>query len=213
MLKTCRPILLALLVTLVAGVPAPVLAQDTVPPDGTSADNNSFADQFFVARRTDPRTKQKSIELLGSGIIWFLLLLSVTSIGLIGTTAMANQRKTILPPALVAQSRRMITEGRYRDLIDVLSHDESYFGRLMHEALKEANHGFSALVRRLEQAADEPAIKIKTEGRDAAKAWHWGDNEDATRHFLDLMQDPANFPREVERQLGQSTDTDESSIN
>ncbi len=109
--------------------------------------------------------------------------------------------------------------------VDSLGADESHGYALSHDeklaAMREALLAFgtadaqevSATVRMLEQAADEPAIKIKTEGRDAAKAWHWGDNEDATRHFLDLMQDPANFPREVERQLGQSTDTDESSIN
>jgi biopolymer transport protein ExbB len=95
--------------------------------------------------------------VLGSAIIWFLLLLSVLSIGLIGTTAMANQRKSLVPPATVEQVRRMMTDGRYREALDFVSRDESYFGVLLHAALKEANHGFAAIIRRLEQTAEEMA--------------------------------------------------------
>lgn len=64
-----------------------------------------------------------------------------------------------------------------------------------------------ATVRLLVRSADEAAVNIKNAGKDAAIAWDWGDNDEATRHFSELMKNPANFPRHVEQRL-QSPDQD-----
>ncbi|MCZ6559397.1 MAG: hypothetical protein O6931_00715 [Gammaproteobacteria bacterium] len=58
-----------------------------------------------------------------------------------------------------------------------------------------------ATVKLLERSADEAAIAIKLAGHDAATAWAWGENEEATQRFVSLLEDPANFPREVEQVL------------
>ncbi len=57
----------------------------------------------------------------------------------------------------------------------------------------------TSTVNTLNLAADEPALNIRREGREAAQEWNWGENEAATSRFFDLMQDPDNFPRRVER--------------
>ena len=127
-----------------------------VDPDtaGGIGNGGSFADQFFIARKTNPGG-EKSIEILGSLIIWFLLCLSVLSIGLIGNSVLANQRRSIVPPALVAQVRRLLSGGRYREVLDVTTGDQSFFGQVLSAALREANHGYSAVIRSLEETSDE----------------------------------------------------------
>ncbi len=115
----------------------------------------SFADKFFIARKTDPRSKEKSVEVLGSLIIWFLLGLSVVSIGLIGNSAMANRRAAIVPSQLIDEVRRLLSAGRYRELMELARGDESFFGQVLQAALEEANHGFAATIRRLQQTSHE----------------------------------------------------------
>jgi len=120
----------------------PALAQD--------ATDRSFAAAFFVSRKAD-----QSLEILGSLIIWFLLLLSLLSIGLIGMMAVTNQRKSIAPPGVLAEVNGLLGSGKYREALELTSKDESFFSRIMHAALKDAPHGFAALTRTLEQTAEE----------------------------------------------------------
>ena len=61
-----------------------------------------------------------------------------------------------------------------------------------------SNEQVIATIRMLQRAHDDAALKIKQSGADAARDWKWGTNEAATRRFLELMDDPKNFPREVE---------------
>ena len=58
-----------------------------------------------------------------------------------------------------------------------------------------------ATVKLLERSADDAALAIKSAGREAAIDWAWGENDEATGRFGDLLEDPANFPREVEQVL------------
>ncbi len=147
--KLLLPILGAIVILALAG---PAAAQD----GSTFADQDgtTFADQFFIARKTNAGG-EKSVEVLGSLIIWFLLLLSVVSIGLIGNMALTNQRKTIVSAETVAQVRRLLESGEYRQALDLAQRDGSFFGQIMRAALSEASHGFAAVIRALEQTSDE----------------------------------------------------------
>jgi len=150
------------LVILLAGQDSQVAAQDGVgeqePPRAGQAapadENRSFAAAFFISRRTGPDGRQ-SVEWLGSIIIWFLLTLSVLSIGLIGMMAATNQRKSIAPPGVIDEVRNMLLGGKFREALELTRNDESHFSQIMHAALREANHGFSAVIRSLEQTSDE----------------------------------------------------------
>lgn len=143
-------VLFALLIIVPA--PAPAVAQDGAQP----AADQSFAGQFFIARKTDPG-RENRVEILGSLIIWFLLVLSILSIGLIGNLAMTNQRKTIVPAGVVEEARKLLASGDYRGALEVTARDESDFSRILHAALNEASNGFAAVIRSLEQTADELA--------------------------------------------------------
>lgn len=58
-----------------------------------------------------------------------------------------------------------------------------------------------AKVNVLDRSADDAALAIKSAGREAAIDWAWGENDRATEKFAALLEDPANFPREVEQVL------------
>jgi len=138
-----------------------VIAQAEAGAAGSSAatsGSGSFGSAFFVSRRMVPGSDELQLELLGSAIIWSLLLLSMVSIGMIGYMTMTNQRGTILPGALVEETRRLIESGDYQAAARALARDESFFGRVMTAALGEAPYGYSAMVRHLQEMADELVI-------------------------------------------------------
>ena len=115
-------------------------------------DGRSFADAFFVSRRADG-----SLEVLGSAVTWLLLVLSVVGIGVAVHMALANRRSNVLPPDLVQRVEDGIRKKRFRYAIEQVSRDSSYFGRVLHGAFREAKFGFPAMMRALEQTADELA--------------------------------------------------------
>jgi biopolymer transport protein ExbB len=121
---------------------------------GQAAPQRSFSEAFFIARKMDP-SGEKSVEMIGSLIIWFLLLLSVLSLGLIGHMALANQRRSIVPKGVVEEVRRLIAAGKYREALELSGRDESFFSQVLRAGLSEASHGFAAVIRRLELTADE----------------------------------------------------------
>ena len=127
-----------------------VQAFTAAPPVDAGPVEQSFASAFFLSRNAD-----NSLELLGSLIIWLLLVLSVVSIGLIISMAMGNQRKTILPEGVVEVVRTHLASGRYADAIEVTEKEDSFFSRIMHAGMKQSPHGYGAIIRGLEQTADE----------------------------------------------------------
>lgn len=127
-------------------------------PAGESVERDSLAARFFISRYTDP-AGETSVEMLGSFIIWFLLVLSALSIGFMGMMAVTNQRKSIVPSSIVEQVRQHLMSGRFREALDLTRADQSHFSQVMHAALREANHGFSAVIRSLEQTGDELTTK------------------------------------------------------
>lgn len=121
---------------------APVFAQGDAPAKPAET---SFAAAFFISRGS----------FLGTAIIWFLLALSIFSVGLMGYMWVINRRVHILPEGLAERSRQLIQTQQYRELLGLLSADVSYFGQVLASALHESSHGFGSMIRALEQAADE----------------------------------------------------------
>jgi len=151
-------LLLLLMLVMVLAATAPGTAQDISPVAAESTAQQSFASHFFIARKTDA-DRGTHVEILGSLIIWFLLVLSVLSISLIGSLAVSNQRKTIVPAAIVDEARRLLAAGEYRAALNLATRDPSDFSRILRAALKDASHGFAAVIRSLEQTADELATE------------------------------------------------------
>ena len=92
-----RSSLILLLLLIVAAVPSAAQEPDVfdigeqTEQVADTRSESSFGSQFFISTRFQPGSDEKEIEILGSVLIWFLLLLSAGSIGLIGMMAMTNQ--------------------------------------------------------------------------------------------------------------------------
>jgi len=113
---------------------------------------STFGEAFFISKRNDG-----SVEVLGSAVTWLLLLMSVSSIGLMVHLALANRRATVLPDDLVKNIRKSIKKEQFQSAIAFASKDNSYLGRILVAAFLEAKFGFPAMMRALEQTADERA--------------------------------------------------------
>ena len=135
-------------------IAAPVLAQTGVanPPTGTSS-TESFLEAFFLSRVTHANG-EKSIDFIGTSLLWILLTLSMVNLGLIGYLTLMNQRKSIAPEGVVAEVKKLLAAGDYRQALELTRRDDSYFSTIMHSGLNEASHGFTAVMRTLEQKAD-----------------------------------------------------------
>jgi len=159
-MPTRLTVLLCIVLVAAIGSLAPMASGQTPTPDANrtaavqDAAGQSFAKQFFISNRTDVRG-ETSVEILGSAIIWFLLLLSAASIGLIGMMAMTNQRKSIVPPGVIEEVRVLVGNGKFREALELTRAEASFFSQIMHAGLREASHGFSAVIRNMEQTSDE----------------------------------------------------------
>ncbi len=153
MLHRLLPCLLLAMATLFFA-PGVVMGQgdDSTTPAAGAEDQavSGVASRFLISRKTGG-----GIEILGTFIIWLLIVLSMLGIGLIGMMVLTNQRKSILPPAVVAEARQLIATGKFRELLTLSENEPSYFSQVLHGALKESSHGFSAMIRALEQTSDE----------------------------------------------------------
>ncbi len=114
--------------------------------------SHSFAEAFFVSRRSDG-----SIEYLGSGVTWLLLAMSIGAIGMMIYMFLANRKPSVVPSALIEEIEKRIKKKDFRSIVELTSEDQTYLGKILHAAFREAKFGFPAMMRALEQTADELA--------------------------------------------------------
>ena len=115
----------------------------------------SLFEAFFIQRRADTG----ELEVLGTGIIWLLLLLSAVSVGLIGSVALANRRSGILPDDVYEDVRDRLESNDHAGAERVCEEDGSFFAAVMSGALYEARSGFVPMVRALEQTSEELTLR------------------------------------------------------
>jgi biopolymer transport protein ExbB len=125
----------------------------TVEPTVEDTQTDSFAAAFFMAYSIDS-TGKRSIEVFGTAIIWTLLLMSMTNLGLIGYLSLTNLRKSFVPAGVLTEVRRLMGAGDFPQILELTRTDKSYFSQVLHAGLKEANHGLGAMVRAVEQSSD-----------------------------------------------------------
>ncbi len=121
----------------------------------TSSQSTSFAQAFFIQHDA----RDGSIEWLGSLIIWFLLALSLSSLGLLAAMSLTNRRQDIMPDETHDRAASLLADGKTDEVVALLQQDDSYFASVLLEALAESEHGVEAMRRALDNAADEFAMK------------------------------------------------------
>lgn len=129
------------------------LAQGEADPSAAAPEAESFAKTFFVSRATHA-DGSVGIDIVGSLLLWTLLILSMVNVGLIGYLAMINQRKSIVPAGVVTEVRKLIAAGDFRRALEITGKDESFFSRVMHAGLTQGSNGLGAVIRAAEQTAE-----------------------------------------------------------
>ena len=139
-------------------LPIALIAAGTIAGSafGQEQESTSFAEAFFISHSTDA-SGTRSIEWLGSLVIWTLMITSVASVGLIGQLAFAFKLERLVPPSIVARTNDYLGTGRFREALTMLSEpgSESDFSTMIKAALERASGGHTAMEAGLEVAATE----------------------------------------------------------
>ncbi len=117
---------------------APAMAQDT-----TTSGGKSVFLMFFY-----------SGDILGTAIIWLLVLMSMATMGFVIMLLITYRRSAVVPDEVSMELEAMLQEKRYREAIEFSSNDPSYLGKLVASGLSEASNGYGAMERSIEETAD-----------------------------------------------------------
>jgi len=139
----------ALTVIMLMWFALPALAQETQV-------ETNFFEMFFMSRNQN--TGQ--IQIFGTSIIWFLVLLSFVTFGLAGMFVMKYRRGTLIPEEVKFQLEAMLNEKRYREAIEFADSDPSYIAALVSSALNEATAGYPSMERAIEETADMETSRL-----------------------------------------------------
>lgn len=93
-------------------------------------------------------------DVLGTLMIWVILLMSAVSVSLIIRFGLQFRRSMLVPETTRVEIESLIAEKKYRDAIEYAQNDPSYLGRLTSAALTEAANGYGAMERAIEESGD-----------------------------------------------------------
>ncbi len=93
-------------------------------------------------------------DLIGSAIIWLLLLMSALSLGYALSLMLRYRRNVVLPQKTREEIEVLLAEKCYREAIDYAHGDPSFLGQLVSAALGEAGLGFEAMQRAVAEEGD-----------------------------------------------------------
>lgn len=91
----------------------------------------------------------------GGGIGYVIILLSVVMVALAIKAFIEIRRTTILPEVPRSQIQSFFESRQYKDAIEMAGGEPSFFSYIVHAALAEAPHGYPAMERAMEEAAEE----------------------------------------------------------
>ncbi len=96
----------------------------------------------------------------GGVIGWLIILIDVASWAIIIEHFISIRRTNILPDPVREQVGQMVEGKQYREVIDYTSAEPSMLSYLLHQSLTEAAHGYAAMERAMEEAAEERTTKL-----------------------------------------------------
>jgi len=97
----------------------------------------------------------------GGGVIGAVLwLMSIAMVAIVVEYFIAIRRTNIIPEMVHGQIRELFEAKQYREAIDLTASEPSYLSYVVHAALTEAAHGYPAMERAMEEAAEERTTKL-----------------------------------------------------
>jgi len=95
-----------------------------------------------------------SDSLVGLLIIWLLLIMSATSLGLTIKLARDYRRTRLVPGSLNGELARLLKAKDYDEALYAARKERSYLGRLAYATLGELENGHGAMQRSMEETSD-----------------------------------------------------------
>jgi biopolymer transport protein ExbB len=91
---------------------------------------------------------------------WILWAMSVLTLAIIVQYFISIRRDNILPPAILEQVRELFDEKQYGEAIEMSAGEPSFLSYVIHAGLSDASHGYPAMERAMEEAAEERTTKL-----------------------------------------------------
>jgi biopolymer transport protein ExbB len=92
-------------------------------------------------------------DLFAKLMIWCTILLSVYGFSMIIRYGLNARKVVIMPATTVDEVERLLTERKYKEVLDLCNADASVFAKTMGAALGNAVHGFGAMRESAEEVA------------------------------------------------------------
>jgi len=96
----------------------------------------------------------------GGVIGWVIWAMNITLWGLIVKFLMDFRRESISPDTLRLELDEMFEARQYREVLERTEDDPSTLGFIMHSAMGQANYGYGAMERALEEAAEDRLVRM-----------------------------------------------------
>jgi biopolymer transport protein ExbB len=96
----------------------------------------------------------------GGPIGWLLIVIDVASWAIIIEHFISIRRFNMVPEPIRAQIGSFVEAKQYREMIEYTAGDPSFLSYVVHQAVTEAGHGYSAMERALEEATEERTTKL-----------------------------------------------------
>lgn len=97
----------------------------------------------------------------GGGTIGMLLwMLSILTVAIMVQYFITIRRANIIPELIHDQIREFFEGRQYREAIDLTDEESSFLSNIIHAGLTEAIHGYPAMERAMEEAAEERTTKM-----------------------------------------------------
>ncbi|MDP6637048.1 MAG: MotA/TolQ/ExbB proton channel family protein [Phycisphaerae bacterium] len=91
---------------------------------------------------------------------WILWAMSVLTLAIIVQYFITIRRDNILPPVVLGQIRELFDEKQYGEAIEMSADEPSFLSYVVHAGLSDASHGYPAMERAMEEAAEERTTKL-----------------------------------------------------
>jgi len=101
------------------------------------------------------------ILFTGGGVIGYILwAISVAMLAMLIHFFITIRRMNILPEALREEVGGLFEAKQYREAIDMTAEQGDFLSYMVHSSLTEAPHGYAAMERSMEEAAEERTTKM-----------------------------------------------------
>jgi len=105
--------------------------------------------------------KYFEVLMVECGVIgWILWAMSIVTLAIIVQYFITIRGENILPAAVLDQVRELFDEKQYGEAIEMSAGEPSFLSYVVHAGLSDASHGYPAMERAMEEAAEERTTKL-----------------------------------------------------